>query len=201
MAKLRTSLPVDNAFIADVRRRLKGVDRIVTFSIDPGANMGVSVDDGRRSMSVQGSLDDCVDAVVLSGVGHGSAHVFVREAPYTVSREQMQRESARATPQTIFQMGYRAGAATERTSVFIATGAPVWLPAPSTWRSILGLNAKATATEDARTTTNKNVHMWAEATAGRPMRTASGAPAFDEANAFAMGRAAHHLIRSILQAG
>jgi len=203
---MRSDIEVDDAFVAHVLRLSRIVrGHLVILSCDPGKSTGMCVDNGVSSFSVQGTprmcVEMCADAMMR---GEGSAHIYVREAPYTESREQMARAGARATPRTIWSMGRTAGICDAAAAGLIShplddDNTPAWSPMPSPWRSVIGLNRKKTATTDARTETNRAVHMWAEATSGRVMRTSSGAFAFDEANAFALAQSARAVINGIIR--
>lgn len=193
---MRSTIQLDDDFIAAVRRTFTLDEKFVSLSIDPGTSSGCSVDDGRTAITTQGTAVEVADHLALAGAPR--ALLFVREAPYTASREQMARDDAKATPKTIYGMGFNAGVIVTRLERFLLPGAVTWSPMPSTWRSVLGLNRKKNAYEDERTATNNAVHQWAEATSRSRMRTARGEPAFDEANAYAMGRAARAVVRSIL---
>lgn len=63
----------------------------------------------------------------------------------------------------------------------------LWTPKQQTWRSMLGLTKSARL---AKQPINEHIHEWAEAHAGRPLRTTTGAPAVDQANAYALAEAA-----------
>lgn len=192
----RDSIDLPDDLIESVVRHIRD-EKFSLLAGDPGASGGICFTGSDVVISAQGGVHELVDAMALAGVPR--AAVYIREAPYTASKEQMARSSSRATPQTIWAMGHAAGCMDMAMSRFVLPNAPRWFPMPSTWRSVIGLNRKKNADQDARTATNIAVHQWAEATSKRVMRTSTGRPAFDEANAYALNAAARFAINSILR--
>lgn len=185
------------------------------LGIDIGQSTGVCyVDLERRiSLTMQCSPDELAYALYSVEAEKHPAQVWAREMPHTSVRPPTKKKAKGkrqfslggdddgdddgATPMTglsLFRLGISAGIATRAASPFILSNAIFYEPMAASWRATLGLNGGK------RKEVNERVHLWAEATARRQMRTRTGHAAFDEANAFGLTSATIHTVRSILNA-
>lgn len=150
-------------------------------AFDPGASTGwrvlrfdgdstAPVEDDHGQATPQEAADE-----VIKRLGSRPVGLLVIEEPFHIGIGNQ------------WKLAWVAGELRGRLARWQITQQALWTPKQQTWRSLLGLQKSARL---AKQPINEHIHEWAEHRARRPLRTITGAPATDHANAYALAEAA-----------